>query len=116
MDNKKNIERLEKAAEAVEKAAEVADQKLLSKIPGALGSHKSKVMVAMAIVLVIGLMRDGALVLFAGLVLLLLYSKSVVSAVKEYMAKVEAEKAAKKLEEEKAKALALEESAAQEKK
>lgn len=103
MDNNKNlekVEKVEKAAQALDKGVKAADDKL-SAVPSMMGEHKPKIMVGLTVLLVIALLRDPSLAIIGGLVIAFLYSSSIVGAIKKQMQKKNEEKVEVKTEEKK---------------
>lgn len=102
MDNKnlEKVEKVEKAAQALDKGVKAADDKL-SAVPSMMGEHKPKIMVGLTVLMVIALLRDPSLAIIGGLVIAFLYSSSIVAAVKKQMQKKTEEKAVETKTEEK---------------
>jgi len=101
MNNKnlEKVEKVEKAAQAIDQGVKVADEKL-SAVPSMMGEHKPKIIVGLTSLMVIALLRDPSLAIIGGLVLTFLYSSSILAAVKKQMQKKTEEKAVEtKIEE-----------------
>jgi ABC-type multidrug transport system fused ATPase/permease subunit len=99
MENKedktqKYLEKGEKVADAMEKGVNWTDDKL-KQVPSMMGSHRPKIMVGLAILLVIAVVRDQTMIFLALVIGAVLYAKQILSSMRQMAAKNAAKKAAR---------------------
>ncbi len=105
MDNKKEdkskkaIEKLEKAAGAMDKGVDWTEEKL-STVPSMLGAHRSKIIVGLVVLFVLALVRDPSLALIGVVIAVILFASQILKAVKDSMNKKPEVKKAEETKEE----------------